>query len=76
MLQPEADLPNKKGASLFGLVKGDLNPVVREVTNGGGVNLAINAVGSRILGTLFESLALGGRQMVFSVVDERERFAV
>ena len=52
--------------------KGDLNPVVREATNGRGADLALNAVGSSILGTIFEALAIGGRQVVFSVAGGRE----
>jgi NADPH:quinone reductase len=52
--------------------KGDLNPVVREATNGRGADLAINAVGGNILGTLFDALAVGGRQVVFSAAGGRE----
>jgi len=49
-----------------------LNPVQREAPNGRGADLAVNAVGSSILGTLFEALAVGGRQVVFSTAGGRE----
>jgi NADPH:quinone reductase len=52
--------------------RGDLNRVVREATNGKGADLALNAVGSSIFGALIEALAVGGRQVVFSVAGGRE----
>lgn len=52
--------------------RGDLNRVVREATSGKGADLALNAAGSSIFGALIEALALGGRQVVFSVAGGRE----
>ncbi|HEY6349174.1 MAG TPA: zinc-binding alcohol dehydrogenase family protein [Candidatus Angelobacter sp.] len=50
----------------------DLESVVREATAGRGANLALNGVGSSIFGSLMASLAVGGRQVVYSAVGGRE----
>lgn len=52
--------------------KGDLEAVVRRATNGRGADLALNGVGSSIMGPIFASLAGGGRQIVYSVIGGQE----
>lgn len=52
--------------------QGDLNQVAREMTNGKGANVALNAVGGSVFAALLEALAVGGRQVVFSVAGGRE----
>lgn len=51
---------------------GNLQSVTREVTNGKGADLALNGVGSGIMGSLLNSLAFGGRQVVYSAAGGRE----
>jgi NADPH2:quinone reductase len=46
--------------------------VVRGATSGRGADLALNGVGSSIFGSLAGSLAVGGRQVVYSVAGGRE----
>jgi NADPH2:quinone reductase len=46
--------------------QGDLEAVTRAATNGKGASLALNGVGSPILGSLLASLSVGGRQVVYS----------
>ncbi len=50
----------------------DLNSVVRAITDGRGANLALNGVGSTIFGNLLGALAIGGRQVVYSVAGGKE----
>lgn len=52
--------------------QGDLSAVVRQATNGRGAALALNGVGSSIFASLLESLAVGGRQVLYSAVGGRE----
>jgi NADPH:quinone reductase len=52
--------------------QGDLDKVVREATNGKGADLALNGVGSSIFASLVASLAIGGRQVVYSAAGGRE----
>ena len=51
---------------------GNLQSVTSEVTNGKGADLVLNGVGSSIMGSLLNSLAFGGRQVVYSTVGGRE----
>jgi NADPH2:quinone reductase len=51
---------------------GNLQSVTSEVTNGKGADLALNGVGSSIMGSLLNSLAFGGRQVVYSTAGGRE----
>jgi NADPH:quinone reductase len=46
--------------------RGNLTSVVREVTSGQGAHVALNGVGASICGVLFDSLAPGGRQVLYS----------
>jgi NADPH2:quinone reductase len=50
----------------------DLATIVRAATQGKGADLALNGVGSPIFGCLLASLAVGGRQVVYSAVGGRE----
>jgi NADPH2:quinone reductase len=50
----------------------DLDAVVRAATKGKGAELALNGVGSPIFGCLLASLAVGGRQVVYSAAGGRE----
>lgn len=52
--------------------KGDLEAIVREATNGQGADLALNGVGSSIMGAMLAALASGGRQVVYSSVGGQE----
>ncbi len=52
--------------------QGNLESVVRQATNGRGADLALNGVGSSILGPLFGALATGGRQVVYSAAGGQE----
>jgi NADPH:quinone reductase len=51
---------------------GDLDAVVRQATKGRGADVALNGVGSPVLGSLLASLAVGGRQVVYSAAGGRE----
>jgi NADPH2:quinone reductase len=50
----------------------DLATIVRTATKGKGADLALNGVGSPIFGCLLTSLAVGGRQVVYSAAGGRE----
>jgi NADPH2:quinone reductase len=50
----------------------DLEAVARAATQGKGADLALNGVGSPILGSLLASLAVGGRQVLYSAAGGRE----
>jgi NADPH2:quinone reductase len=70
---------NERNSSMSGQVEAlaqsdqnDLNNVVRAITDGRGANLALNGVGSSIFGNLLEALAIGGRQVVYSVAGGKE----
>ena len=52
--------------------RADLAEIVRETTNGRGVDLALNGVGSSIFADIVGALAIGGRQVVYSVAGGRE----
>ena len=52
--------------------KGDLEAVVRQATKGRGADLALNGVGSSIMGAILASLAEGGRQVIYSVLGGQE----
>jgi NADPH2:quinone reductase len=52
--------------------QGNLEAVVRQVTDGKGADLALNGVGSSIFGSLLAALAVGGRQVVYSAAGGRE----
>jgi len=52
--------------------QGDLNRVVRQVTNGKSADLALNVVGGSIFGDILEALGIGGRQVVISAAGGRE----
>jgi NADPH:quinone reductase len=52
--------------------QGNLEELVRGATSGRGADLALNGVGSSIFGSLAGSLAVGGRQVVYSVAGGRE----
>lgn len=52
--------------------QGNLESVVREVTKGKGANLALNGVGGSIFASMVGSLAIGGRQVVYSAAGGRE----
>jgi len=52
--------------------KVDLEAVVRQATNGRGADLALNGVGSSIMGAILASLAEGGRQVIYSVLGGQE----
>ena len=45
----------------------DLEQVVRDATGGKGANVALNAVGASVFPTFLNSLAAGGRMVVYSV---------
>lgn len=47
--------------------EGNLETVVRESTGGCGADLALNGVGSSVMGSILASLAMRGRQVVYSV---------
>jgi NADPH:quinone reductase len=51
---------------------GNLDAVVRGVTNGKGADLAINGVGGSVFGSLLSALAPHGRQVVYSAAGGRE----
>ncbi len=51
--------------------QGDLDVVVREVTNGKGADLALNGVGGSIFGALVAVLAPDGRQVLYSTAGGR-----
>jgi NADPH2:quinone reductase len=70
---------NESNSSVTGQVEAvaqsdhnNLNEVVRAITDGRGANLALNGVGSSIFGNLLEALAIGGRQVVYSVAGGKE----
>ena len=50
----------------------DLGTIVHAATQGKGADLALNGVGSPIFGCLLASLAVGGRQVVYSAAGGRE----
>ena len=52
--------------------QGDLEAVARAATQGKGADLALNGVGSPVFGSLLASLAVGGRQVVYSAAGGRE----
>jgi len=52
--------------------QGDLEAVVRQATKGRGADVALNGVGGPIFGYLLSSLAVGGRQVVYSAAGGRE----
>ena len=52
--------------------KNDLADVVRQMTGSRGADLALNGVGASIFGSILSALAVGGRQVVYSVVGGRE----
>lgn len=52
--------------------QGNLEAVVRKATNGRGADLALNGVGGSIFGSIQASLAIGGRQVVYSAAGGRE----
>lgn len=52
--------------------KGDLESVTRKATGGRGGDLALNGVGASIFGSILAALAVGGRQVVYSVLGGRE----
>jgi NADPH:quinone reductase len=52
--------------------QGDLEAVVRQATKGRGADVALNGVGSAVFRSLFASLAIGGRQVVYSAAGGRE----
>lgn len=69
------DLSPLNGLGVAAVIRSDRDDVVtavREATGGKGADLALNAVGSPIFGALFESLAHGGRMVVFSARAGRE----
>jgi NADPH:quinone reductase-like Zn-dependent oxidoreductase len=70
---------NERNSSMAGQVEAaaqsdqnNLNEVVRAITDGRGANLALNGVGSTIFGNLLEALAIGGRQVIYSVAAGKE----
>ena len=52
--------------------QGDLETVVREVTNGRGADVALNGVGSSIFGSISAALAARGRHVLYSAAGGRE----
>jgi NADPH:quinone reductase len=52
--------------------QGDLEAVVRQATKGRGADVALNGVGSSVFGSLQSSLAVGGRQVVYSTAGGQE----
>jgi len=52
--------------------KGNLESVVREATGGRGADLALNGMGASIMGAILGSLAIGGRQVVYSAIGGKE----
>lgn len=50
----------------------DLEDIVRKVTGGKGADLALNGVGSSVFQPLLSALAVGGRQVLYSVAAGRE----
>lgn len=52
--------------------QGNLEAVVRQATKGRGADLALNGVGGSIFGSIQASLAIGGRQVVYSAAGGRE----
>ncbi len=52
--------------------QGGLEVVVRQATKDRGADVALNGVGSPIFGSLLASLAVGGRQVVYSAAGGRE----
>lgn len=47
--------------------RNDLEEVVREATNGNGADIALNGIGASVLPGFLNSLALGGRMVIYSV---------
>ncbi len=63
------DLSPLEGIELEAIVRSDRDDVpgaVREATDGRGADVALNAVGAPIFAQLFQSLAKGGRMVIFS----------
>jgi len=52
--------------------QGNLEAVTREATGGRGANLALNGIGGSIFASIVASLAVGGRQVVYSAAGGRE----
>jgi NADPH:quinone reductase len=52
--------------------QGDLEAIARAATKGKGADLVLNGVGGPIFGSLLASLAVGGRQVVYSAAGGRE----
>ena len=52
--------------------RGNLEAVVREVTNGKGADLALNGLGGSVFGSIQNALAIGGRHVLYSAARGRE----
>ncbi|HXW56333.1 MAG TPA: zinc-binding alcohol dehydrogenase family protein [Candidatus Cybelea sp.] len=52
--------------------QGNLEAVTRKVTNGKGADLALNGVGSGVFASMLGALAVGGRQIVYSVAGGKD----
>lgn len=74
LLRDANELPMAKSMHVDAIAQsdtGNLESVTREVTNGRGADLALNGVGSSIMGVLLNSLAFGGRQVVYTTAGGR-----
>jgi NADPH:quinone reductase len=63
------DLTSLKDLDLIAVLRSDRDDVpatVRQITGGRGVEIALNAVGAATFAPLFESLADGGRMVIFT----------
>jgi NADPH:quinone reductase len=63
-----SDLESVGVAAIVRSDKDDLAAVTRELTNGKGANVALNAVGAPIYASLVDALGKGGRMVIFSAI--------
>lgn len=69
----ERSIPEAAGVKAIAYSdQGNLEAVTREATGGKGANLALNGVGGSIFASIIASLAVGGRQVVYSTIGGRE----
>ena len=75
LLRDARDRERVKAQGVDGIAQsdtGDLETVVRELTQGRGADLALNGVGSSVFAAMIGALAPGGRLVVYSAIGGRE----
>jgi len=75
LVRSRHDVAPLQAMGISGILRSDRDDVpqaVRELTSGAGADVALNAVGAPVFAPLFESLARGGRMVVFSARSGRE----